>query len=213
MCTAKHVVDRSTASGLYIAGPDKLEPLVGTFQSSEEHDVAVLKLTPAQVSVLQRFSPLPMEHVASEAETQASVYVEFIGYPATKNRKVYNKNTLKNCVQVNGCKVISIDAWRVRVASNEKKNIDSKTRVRVQAPDPHGMSGGGMFGVPMDQATILGKPVPKLIGISTDQPTSQEVFGAAMAIALVIVRDSWGTVLPERINPTLAKACETAGTR
>jgi hypothetical protein len=211
LCTAKHVVDRSASSGLYIAGSDKLEPLVGTFQSSQEHDVAILKLAPEQVSLLQRFSPLLTEYVASEAETQASAYVEFVGYPATKNRKVYNKNMLKNFIQANGCKVVSIDGWRVRIAFNEKKNIDSKTRGRVQAPDPHGMSGGGMFGVPMDQATILGRPVPKLIGISTDQPNSQEVFGATITIALAIIRDSWGTVLPERINPSLAKACETVG--
>jgi hypothetical protein len=71
LCAAKHVVDRSASSGLYSPGPDKLEPLVGTFQGSGEHDVTVLKLTPGQVSLLQRFSPLLMEDVASEAEYAA----------------------------------------------------------------------------------------------------------------------------------------------
>jgi hypothetical protein len=207
-CTAKHVVDHSTASDLYIYGPNKLEPLVGIFRSTEEHDVAVLRLSPEQTMLLQRFSPLRAEHIASESEALASKYVEFIGYPATKNRKIYLKNMLENFIHSNGCTVVEINASRIRVAFDQKRNIDAKTRQLVQAPDPHGMSGGAMFGVPMNAATLIGNPAPKLVGITTAKPDSKEVFGTNIAIALAIIRDSWSTVLPERLNPTHIKTHE-----
>jgi len=201
LCTAKHVIDRSEASNLYVSGPEKLEQLLGVFRSTKEHDTAVLKLSPEQIALLQKFHPLRAEHIATGSEALACKYVEFIGYPETKNRKIYNKTMLENLVHSNGCKVIEINESRVRVAFDRKKNIDAHTRQRVQAPDPHGMSGGAMFGVPVDVKTLVGSPEPKLIGITTDKPDSKEVFGTNISVALAIVRDSWSTPLPERLNP------------
>ncbi len=208
LCTAKHVIDRSATSNLYISGPEKLVPLVGTFRSTEGHDVAVLKISTEQITLLKNFSPLREEHIASQSEARASKYVEFIGYPETKNRKIYKKNMLENFIHSNGCTVIEISESRVRVRFDKDRNIDAKTRLLVQAPDPYGMSGGAMFGVPMNEATVIGNPSPKLIGITTDKPDAKEVFGANIGIALAIIRDSWSTALPERIDPSHIKTHE-----
>ena len=98
---------------------------------------------------------------------------------------------------------------RVRVSFKRKRNLDAKTRKRVQAPDPHGMSGGAIFGTPMNDATIKGKPNPKLIGIMTDcPPSSNEIFGPSTAIVMAIVRDAWGKAIPVRLQaPNVKTRC------
>jgi len=205
LCTAKHVIDGNQTSTLYFDGPSKLEVLEGGFQVSKEHDVAVLKLTPEQATAFQKYQPLREDEVANQSQTEASNYVEFLGFPETKNRKLYKQNKIKGLLHANGCTVIEITSARVRVSFDRKRNLDAKTRQRVTAPDPHGMSGGAMFGAAMDNNTIEGKPRPRLIGLSTDKPSNAEVFGSTIAIVLAIIRDGWHVTLPSRLDPTNIK--------
>ena len=202
LCTAKHVIDANVSSTLYIDAPTELDVLAGDFQTSEQHDIAVLKLSPGQVALFQKYSPLRADDIGNQAQAEACKYVEFIGFPASKNRKVYKRNQIAGLLHSNGCTVIEITPARVRVSFNRKRNIDSETRRRVTAPDPHGMSGGAMFGVQVNAATIAGKPQPKLIGLSTDCPDPNEVFGANFAVVMAVIRDAYNVVLPIRLNPT-----------
>lgn len=206
LCTAKHVTDGNKISTLYFDGPSKLEILEGDFQVSAEHDVAVLKLTAEQAEAFQKYHPLRADEIADQRQTAASKYVEFLGFPETKNRKVYKQNKIEGLLHANGCTVIEITPTQVRVSFNTKRNIDSKTRKRVTAPDPYGMSGGAMFGVTMDKNTIEGKPRPRLIGLSTDKPSKAEVFGSTIAVALAIIRDGWQVTLLKRLDPTNFRA-------
>jgi Trypsin-like peptidase domain len=206
LCTAKHVIDKNVESSLYIDGPAQFEMLVGKFLSSEEHDVAVLKLTAAQTETLKKYTPLQADDVADHVQTSTSIYVGFIGYPETKNRKIFQRNKIKGRIQLNGCKPIEITSAKVRISFSRKRNIDAKSRKRVTAPDPHGMSGGAMFGATVNRATIEGKPRPKLIGISTDYPNPGEVCGANIMIAMAIIRDGWNGVVPARLNPSHIKS-------
>ena len=201
LCTAKHVIDANAASTLYMDAPTELEVLAGDFQTSGQHDIAVLRLSPEQVGLFQKYSPLEADSIGNQVQAEACRYVEFIGFPASKNRKVYQRNQIAALLQSNGCTVIEITPARVRVFFNRKRNIDADTRQRVTAPDPHGMSGGAMFGVPMNAATLGGSPQPKLIGISTDCPDSNEVFGTNVAIVMAVIRDAYNIALPGRLNP------------
>lgn len=202
LCTAKHVIDANAASTLYIDAPTGLEILAGDFYSSEDHDIAVLRLSTEQTALFQKYSPLQADHVGNQIQAEACKYVEFIGFPASKNRKVYQRNQIAGLLHSNGCTVIDITPARVRVSFNRKRNIDAETRQRVTAPDPHGMSGGAMFGVPMNTATIGGKPQPKLIGVSTDNPDPNEVFGTNIAVVMAAIRDAYNVALPPRLNPS-----------
>ena len=58
-----------------------------------------------------------------------------------------------------------------------------------------------MFGIPANAAMIEGKPQPRLIGISTDCPNANEVFGTNIAIVMTIIRDSYNIALPSRLDP------------
>lgn len=202
LCTAKHVIDGNVKSTLYIDGPSALEILAGDFQTSgAEHDIAVLKLSAEQVELLKKYSPLQADQIGNQVQASACKYVEFIGFPETKNRKIYQRNEIKRLIHSNGCTVIDVSTAKVRVSFNRKRNIDAKSRRPATAPDPHGMSGGAMFGVPVNAAAIEGKPQPKLIGISTDFPNPNEVFGTNIAIVMAIIRDAYNIVLPVRLNP------------
>lgn len=209
LCTAKHVIDGNAVSSLYVDGTVQLEIFEGEFYCSTEHDVAVAKLTPVQVKTLRKYVPLGTDDIAAQLETLASKYVAFIGYPETKNRPVYRRNQIARHMQLNGCKPLQITETRVRLSFNQKRNIDRKSRQRVTAPDPYGMSGGAMFGASIYRAAIAGKPRPKLIGISTDKPNANEVFGTNIVIVMSIIRDGWGSVLPTRLNPSHIRATST----
>jgi hypothetical protein len=197
LCTAKHVIDGNATSTLYIDGPTKMEVLEGDFYSSAEHDIAVMKLSAEQVTLFQKYSPLAEEHIGGPAEITNSQYATLVGFPETKNRKIYNQNKIKGLIYSVGGMVKEATSAKVRVSFNIKRNIDAKTRMPVRAPDPHGMSGGAMFGVVVNSATLEGKPAPKLIGIMTDwHGAKNEIFGASTAIALAIVKEIWGTEVP-----------------
>jgi hypothetical protein len=56
LCTVKHVIEGNAKSTLYIDGPTKMEVLKGDFYCSAEHDIAVMKLTTEQVTLLRIFA-------------------------------------------------------------------------------------------------------------------------------------------------------------
>lgn len=206
LCTAMHVIVENENSTLYIDGPSQMEILQGDFYCSAEHDVAVLKLTPVQITLFQKYSALRDEYIANQTQASTSKYVEFVGFPETKNRKVCQQNKIKKLIQSIGCTVIEITPTKVRVSFKKKQNIDAVSRKRVTSPNPHGMSGGAMFGVPVNAATIAGRPHPRLVGITTDWPLSlNDVFGPSVAIVMAIIRDAWQIDLPIRLNPTNIK--------
>jgi hypothetical protein len=201
ICTAQHIIEENARSTLYIDGPSKLEVLEGSFYTSKEHDVAAMELTPEQVKCFKKYTPLRDDRIANQTQAEVCNYVEFVGHPGKQNRKVYKQNKLKGSVYSFGCSVLEITPAKVRVSFNRNRNIDSRSFMRVKSPDPHGTSGGAMFGVQVNAATIKGTPCPKLIGITPDCPNSNEVFGTSIAIVMAILRDGWQIELPTRLNP------------
>ncbi len=204
LCTAKHVLDECIAdqSFLYFCGPDNLEPQPGDFRvSANDLDTAVLKLAAEHAKRFRDAVPLKEDSIANQVQAELCKYVEFIGFPATKNKRSVKPFVLKHAMQCNGGTVKEITPLKVRVKFNKKHNIGSESRKRVMAPDPNGMSGGAMFGVMINEETITGNPKPLLIGISTDNPDATEVFGTNIRVALAIIRDDYEVALPWRLDP------------
>lgn len=200
LCTAKHVLE-TAQSRLYINGPSELEVLNGEFYRSKQYDIAVLKLTPEQILSFRKYTALSEDHIANQAQTNICHYVEFIGYPETRNRVSKNRYKFPNRIYSFGCIVLQISSEAVRFKFN-KKNKDAESRLRVISPNPHGVSGGPIMGVSLgSESTIRGNPCPRLIGIATDYPEgASEVFGPTAALLIATIKECWHISIPSRLD-------------
>ena len=90
----------------------------------------------------KKYAPLRADDISNQVQASASKYAEFVGFPETKNKKVYKQNKIAGERYAIGGMVLEITNARVRVSFDRKRNIDATTRKRVTSPDPHGMSGG-----------------------------------------------------------------------
>ncbi len=210
LCTAKHVIDGNRKSTLYVSGKDVLIKFECEFQSAVDHDVAVAQLTPEQIDQLSNFTPLEQSSIASGTQILKSCFIELVGFPETKNRKVHRQKKIKGQIFGFGGTVIEANDARVCVRFNSKRAIDPQTRQIVKPPDPYGISGGAMFGIAMNDAAIRGAPGPLLVGISTDRPNGNELFGTNIALVLAIIRDAYGIDLPLHLNPIHIKSRSSA---
>lgn len=205
LCTAKHVIDGNRNSTLYVSERNILVSFESDFQTVGDHDVAVAQLNQKQIEQLSHFTPLEESSIATSKQIEESCFIELVGFPETKNRKAHGQNKIKGQIYGFGGTLIEATAERVRVKFGSKRAIEGKTRAQVTPPDPHGISGGAMFGIAMNEAAITGIPVPLLVGISTDLPDSTEMFGTNIAIVLAILRDAYRVDLPPRLNPVHIK--------
>ncbi len=96
-CSAKHVIDLCT-TGVFVDAPLKNEALNGNFITSEEHDLAVLKLSPEQVKLFAKYQPLSVHFVGNHAEASQCKYAQFIGFPETKNRRRHGQIDTKGLI-------------------------------------------------------------------------------------------------------------------
>jgi hypothetical protein len=124
-----------------------------------------------------------------------------IGYPGSRSK--VNSKTKKvrtQCYSI-GVRVVSLAGAVLRGSFLRKRNRDGRSGLKVTAPDPHGMSGGGMFASKVT-ANANESEQPKLAAISTTWHERQnEVIGTKIAIALAIIRDAYGVAVPEALAP------------
>lgn len=211
LCTAKHVIDENAASCLYIDGPSKFEHFIGDFHGNDCLDVAICQLSQEQIKRLSKYRPLESNCIASPIEIVAAQYSTMVGFPETKNRLVHGRNIISGLRYAASGAIIQSTLTKVRVSFKRKRMIDAKTRLPICAPEPHGMSGGAMFGVKINDAAIKGRPDLKLVGMMTDWPArGTEIFGPSMAIVMVIIRDVYNVPIPARLHvPTVRARCIT----
>lgn len=185
LATAKHVIDESTRSSLYVDGPSDLEPLEGDFFASPDQDVAVLKLNPDQLAVLGKYQFLEERDLADNSFVTGCKYAISVGYPGTKNKRFHDRNALRKQVFSYSGVNVTVGGNRLQLPFRKSKNVDALTEAIVSAPDPYGMSGGAMFGVEVNDDTIRGRAHPKLMGILIEWHEAQEKL-VAMPLSVVL---------------------------
>lgn len=206
IATAKHVIDESTKSSLYLDGPTELEPLEGDFFACPERDVAVLKLNSDQVAILEKYRFLEEKYIATNDFISLAEYSVSVGYPASKTTRRHDKNELES--QLFSYSNTSVEATNdiVQVPFRKRKNVDALTGAIVMAPKPHGMSGGPMFGVKIGERAIYGRPEPRLVGIIVEwEKHKQALLATPISIVLAVVRDAYSIALPQMLAQPLIK--------
>jgi hypothetical protein len=201
LATAKHVLDANARSSLFIDADPDLQLLEGDFYATQEHDVAVLKLRLDQVRLLSKYKFLEVDQLGDALFAARCRYGSCVGYPASKNKKVFARRALKRHVFSYSSMGLTTSPTRIGVPFRKSKNIDALTGQLVTSPHPYGMSGGALYGVDVSsEGTMKGKPSPKLIGILIEWRQAENLIHATpLSIVLAIVRDAFGAPLPPRL--------------
>jgi len=128
--------------------------------------------------------------------------VTLVGYPGSRAKaNRLTKRVRTPCYSV-GVRVLSLSGAILRGSFFRKRFRDGRSGLKVTAPDPHGMSGGGMFASKVKAGNADKGHEPKLAAISTTwHEHRNEVVGTKIAVALVIIRDAYGVVIPEALAP------------
>lgn len=137
--TAKHVIDESTRSSLYVDGPSKLGPLEGDFFASPDQDVAVLKLGPAQLDLLKKYQFLGQSELADNAFIRRCQFATSVGYPASKNKRFHDRAAIRREIFSYSDASLTVAQNQLHVCFRKRKNVDALTGGIVSAPDPYGM--------------------------------------------------------------------------
>jgi hypothetical protein len=123
-------------------------------------------------------------------------------YPASRSKENRRARTVRTQCYSIGVRVLSLAGSTLRGSFLRMRNRDGESGLKVTAPEPDGMSGGGMFASKVSAANPDGDHSTKAAGISMERPTEEiEVVGTKIAIVLAIIRDAYGVVIPEALAP------------
>lgn len=201
LCTAVHVIDINKDSTLLLDSGGKFVKFSDTFHISRQFDVAVCALTPEHREQLSTYSSLKIENIAVPIDKKTWEFVEFVGYPETKNRFLPHIKKMDKAIYSFGTTIQSIDIQNVIVKFNRKKKLDINSEYQVTSPDLHGLSGGAMFGFQTNDSLIRGNPTPKLIGITTESNSEwTKIKGTNIGVVISIIKKKWEIELPNHVS-------------
>ena len=160
--TAAHVIDWSQKTSLYIGGQESLLPIngecyktspVGGDQANDKFDIAFMEIDTETLKEIGnvRFL-LPNEIDPDDIGKRGHVYLA-LGYPNTRNKKLdrYNKRVkLKPYVYFSTplnssvYTALGVSDHSHLLIDFKKMKVKNDTGERMIAPDPLGISGGGL---------------------------------------------------------------------
>lgn len=204
LVTARHVVDEHLKSRIHAVGASGYVVITGDFFCASESglDVAVLRLEGDLKDELADHVFLTEADILPADQFDGVNLMTLIGYPASRSKvNSQTKKVRTPCYSV-GVRVLSLSGAILRGSFLRKRFRDGRSGLKVTAPDPHGMSGGGMFAGKVRLGNADKGHEPKLAAISTTwHEHRNEVVGTKIAIALVIIRDVYGVAVPEALAP------------
>lgn len=199
LLTACHVLDDAEGT-LYYEGPEHLEVLEGMSMRSQDRDFAFLQLDEATALNITRYGFLELSDLDASDQAAEGTFYLFTGYPATRSRA---KHALKSigsnpltilCAPADKKEYVTLgkeEAFHllVKFQRNRVTGPDGKRQV---SPDPHGMSGGGVWRVvDFSRPDNLPAVDPKLVGLCIEQDKQAGVLVAVrISLALEAIRQS-----------------------
>lgn len=189
LITAAHVLQ--PGRGLYIwAQNNEFIGLDGKSYRNEEFDFAFLRLDDELAGELQGYSVLNPEHIDVDDVPASRRLYAFVGFPETKNRpRALTLQRSSTCLLL-----VPADEQRYCsrgvtfsthfIANFHRKALRTDTvSEMVVGPDPHGMSGGGVWRIPSARDLLSFRSTERLIGIGIEYHESERaVVGLRMSI-------------------------------
>lgn len=225
MLTAAHVTDNVE---IYVrTGKNNILRLGGDFtynivaneseRKKDKYDIAIIKLddvTYDKIKGLYDFAP--KEQLGINHSDIISPQYSVVGFPASKAKFNTYKNAIKSAPFIYST-FPEIDStysalkynkqFNIIVEFDKENTINYVTKEKTVAPDLYGMSGGGLWFVPLPIGKTANNCTKLLVAIMTDWPTGNRniMIGTRIDFFTEIIRKKYKLDLPKssKINLTI----------
>lgn len=173
LITAAHVLNHNRQTNLYLAGGNDFVQLKGESYRSEIYDFAFIPLSETIANELVRVKSLTEEDLDVDEIPDHHTLYAFVGYPVTKNRPL-NGLRLQLSSSVFVVMPAEAQAYNDVEASplthfvgtfDRRRLVEPNVKGTVTGPDPHGLSGGGVWRMGRVNQLVSGATSEKLIGV------------------------------------------------
>jgi hypothetical protein len=188
LVTAEHVLSDNVKVPLSFFGSSGYShPFGGDFAISEADDLAAKLLTANEIDALSRV-PFIAQAVLGRATAQGErFYASVAGYPATAAKRK-DKVTLDTPMTVYSNFATEQSDGSVSIAFDKKEGaVDPSGHINPR--DPFGMSGGAIFGLPVDGWHIRPQESARLVGIATRWKRVKKCMYGSSIAALIPLFD------------------------
>jgi hypothetical protein len=204
--TAAHVLDHRSEGTLCMPGDAELVPINGVFRSTDipdggsreddKVDVGFCRLDEQTVNSIASHSFLSVTEIVADEKPVFGRLYSFVGFPNTRNEVRYNIRPapfsfLNTPLTTDLYKHYILDSNIHIAVKYDKKRTVGPNHKPISFPDPHGLSGGGLWGWEILDRFKVGNPEvsPKLVGITTGCTKDKKAwFATKIGIALECVR-------------------------
>lgn len=208
LLTAAHVIDETEKGNLAIPSEQDLTGLDGFYCSSipigktrddDNYDIAFAFLAPSTIQgLLTNYQFLEFSKLFIDNITFPVRLLSFIGYPASKNKTDYRIKPYPHMHTNSELNKEKYSEYKINThfklaSSYNAKRTSTQSGVIVQFPDPHGLSGGGIFIWEIDDNSKVGnyRVEPYLAGIITDRTKDKKIWiGSNIKVALQGIRNN-----------------------
>jgi len=171
LLTAAHVLDENRRTSLYVGGVNELVPLAGSSHRTgtpiagrpgDTFDFGFVDISDTPPEQWLRYQFVTPDYLDVDDVPAADVLYAFVGYPETRNKRLKGQK-----FQLSPMAIVLMPTPLKRYDSlglnptaqfagefSRNKQLDSEKRI-VVGPEPHGISGGGVWrlGTPREFAT------------------------------------------------------------
>jgi hypothetical protein len=202
--TAAHVADFRKKGQLYIGGESYPIRLSGNVfhtvapagdRARDPIDAAVVHLSSDVVANLGDHEFLDIGELDIGSASRVDDYFLVAGFPCTKQRFVQQESTIEAFLypfvalskQSHSYKAEALDDEHHILLSFNKKEMWRRDLGRVTAPNPYGISGGGIWWLPEYTGRTLG--MPRLHALATEWHTGsrRQILGTRVGVFLEVI--------------------------
>ena len=207
--TAAHVIDENKYSTIYYPGKNKLKILNTVFETislpesrnreDDIYDFAFSILNNSIVNELKnKFSFFPVNRIDPNDIPSKDKFYTIIGFPGTKSSAIPSLKKIKSKAfaftsvsDEKSYKKIGVSDRTHLVLNFDKKESLNSEANKFTSPDPHGMSGGGVWLSRIIQPNKV-KETNKLIGLGIEYRKSLNILVAVkMSLILECIRKKY----------------------
>ena len=200
LLTAAHVLDENRRTSLCVGGMSDLVPLAGTSyrtgtpssgRQGDKFDFGFIDISDTPQEQWLRYQFVTPDCLDVDDVPAADSLYAFVGYPETRNKRLkgqkFQLSPMASVLMPTPLRrydSLGLNPTAQFAGEFSRKQLDSKKRI-VVGPEPHGISGGGVWrlGTPMEFAT--GTNAEKLVGLGIEYRRSRSVL-VGVRISLVV---------------------------